>query len=351
MLKNAPFGGRKREAFTLVELLVAIAVLIVLVGVIFQIFSAITKVTISDNKHMDSDSQARAVFDRMAIDFERMVIRRDVDYYVKQATASSIPANVTANADNSKPANPETGNDQIAFYSQVSGYYPSAGTSTAQGPLSLVAYRINADSTSANYNAMERLGKGLVWTATSNTVMTTTPQVDVPMVFYPIPIAVNYTLPNGTKYQAVWPQAGDPKQADSDYELIGPEVFRFEYYYNLKKNTSSTLANFLSNTPWDTTLTNHTSLNGWQDVASITVVIAIVDSRSRLLIPPTEIVSLAATMNDSGPPSSGTWTPGQLEAQWRTAIQTAVTTNKIPAQAGAGIRVYSRTFYLTTPSP
>jgi hypothetical protein len=107
----------------------------------------------------------------------------------------------------------------------------------------------------------------------------------------------------------------------------------------------------LSNTPWDSSLTNHTSLNGWQDVASITAVIAIVDAQSRLAITPAQITALAATMNDSGAPSSGTWMPGQLEAQWRTAIQTAVTNKTIPTLPGAGIRVYSRTFYLNTPAP
>ena len=38
-----------------------------------------------------------------------------------------------------------TGNDQIAFYSAVPGYYPPTGS---QSPVSLVAYRVNSDSTS-----------------------------------------------------------------------------------------------------------------------------------------------------------------------------------------------------------
>jgi len=335
LIKSSALIGRKRGAFTLVELLVSITVLLILIGVIFQIFNLTTKVSLSGNKHMDTDTQARTVFDRMAVDFGRMVVRKDVDYYIKQATASSVPANGTANVDNSKPVNLETGNDQIAFYSQVPGYYSGSSTLNPQGP-SLVAYRINASATSVDYNAMERLGKGLVWSATTNTNASPTVETDVPMVFYPTTLA------------SVWPQAVSSTTADlnNDYELIGPEVFRFEYYYNLKKSTGSTLTNFLSNTPWDPTL-GHTSLNGWQDVVSITVVIAVIDSRSRLSITPAQVVSLAAKMNDSGPPSSGTWVPGQLEAQWRTAISS----NTLPSQLASAIRVYSRTFYLTTPAP
>ena len=52
------------------------------------------------------------------------------------------------------------GNDQIAFYSAVPGYYPPTGL---QSPVSLVAYRINSNSNSSSYNKMERMGKGLIW--------------------------------------------------------------------------------------------------------------------------------------------------------------------------------------------
>ena len=37
-----------------------------------------------------------------------------------------------------------------------------------QSPLSLVAYRVNADPTSASYNKLERMGKGLVWNGVSS---------------------------------------------------------------------------------------------------------------------------------------------------------------------------------------
>ena len=64
------------------------------------------------NKRMDADSQARQLLDRMAIDFEQMLKRTDVSYFVKTG--------------NTQTGNPETGNDQIAFFSAVPGYNPSA---------------------------------------------------------------------------------------------------------------------------------------------------------------------------------------------------------------------------------
>ena len=91
------------------------------------------------NKRMDADSQARQLLDRMANDFDQMLKRSDISYYVKTGSA-------------------QPGNDQIAFFSAVPGYYGQAGYNSNA---SLVAYRVNADSTSASYNKLERMGKGL----------------------------------------------------------------------------------------------------------------------------------------------------------------------------------------------
>src|SRR5437899_2999792 len=113
-----------REAFTLVELVVSITVLVLLVTMIAQLFNGAAATTTQGNKHMDGDAQARSVFDRMAIDFGQMIKRSDIDYFLKDST------------------NTQQGNDQFAFYSHVPGYYPSSG---AQSPLSLVAYRVNSD--------------------------------------------------------------------------------------------------------------------------------------------------------------------------------------------------------------
>src|SRR5262249_1339264 len=144
--------AKKTAGFTLAELLVTTGVLVLLVFLAAQLFNTTATVTILAHKKIDADSQARQVLDRIAVDFAQMVKRSDVDYYVK---ASGGVTQRTV---------PQPGNDQIAFYSCVPGYYPSTGS---QSPVSLVAYRVNASSTSSSYNKMERLGKGLVWNAVS----------------------------------------------------------------------------------------------------------------------------------------------------------------------------------------
>src|SRR5262249_51333646 len=136
---------------------------------------------------------ARQLLDRMVIDFAQMIKRSDVDYYVKSswfATGSPTPG----------PTGVRTllqpGNDKIAFYSGVPGYYPFTGSPS---PLSLVAYRVNGQ------NQLERMGKALLWNAaaipstptatpaptptpTPTPISTPTP-IPAPIVFMPIPIA------------------------------------------------------------------------------------------------------------------------------------------------------------------
>ena len=71
------------SAFTLAELLVSMGVLVLLVLLFTQLLNSAATVTILGHKRMDADSEARQVFDRMAIDFAQMVKRTDVDCYVK----------------------------------------------------------------------------------------------------------------------------------------------------------------------------------------------------------------------------------------------------------------------------
>jgi prepilin-type N-terminal cleavage/methylation domain-containing protein len=292
-----------RGAFTLLEMMVSIAVLTIVVLIVSQLFSSATTIATIGNKHMDADNQARAVLDRMAEDFAQILKRADVDYFLKQ------------------PSNPETGqnkntgkNDQLAFFSQVEGYYPTS----SQSHLSLVAYRVNSSSGTPGYNKLERLGKGLAWNGASAS--------NTPIVFSPLTIV-------GT-----WLNATTSNGVDSDYELVGPQIFRFEYYSQLRQGD-------LTDTPWDNINQSHTSIQGLRDVGAIIVVIAVIDPKSRALLSDNQLVTLAAQMHDyvpyDSPGNSGKVGP-QPQVQW----QDAVNSSTIPKAAATGIRFYQRYFYL-----
>src|SRR5438552_12162536 len=160
---------RTRGGFTLVELLVSVVVLVIVIFMVSQLMSSTSAVTRTGNKHIDTDTQARVVFDRMALDFAQMLKRTDIDYYVKQRSGYNGHGNGHGWG---QGKNGDKGSDQMAFFSHVPGYYPGSYAS----PISLVAYRVN-ESTAANaaaaYGRLERLAKGLLWNGVDNTIQNT----------------------------------------------------------------------------------------------------------------------------------------------------------------------------------
>src|SRR5213595_463986 len=153
---------RAREGFTLAELLVSVFVLLLLILMFTQLMTSATAITRSDHKHIDTDTQAREVLDRMAVDFAQMLKRTDVDYYVKQRTGYNGHGNGHGWG---QGHNGDKGSDQIAFFSHVPGYYPTGYTVGQQSPISLVAYRVNEGNANNNpaYGRLERIAKGLGW--------------------------------------------------------------------------------------------------------------------------------------------------------------------------------------------
>jgi hypothetical protein len=365
-----PRQRRGAGGFTLAELVVTVGVLVVLVLIFTQLLNSAATITTLGHKRMDADSQARQLLDRMAIDFAQMVKRSDVDYYVK-SSATPPPTGVRNLL--------QAGNDTIAFYSTVPGYYPSTGS---QSPVSLVAYRVNAQ------NKLERMGKGLVWNAVSTTA--------TPVVFMPIPLAsplptpeLPVPAPNPLPTPAWLEIASTGTWSDS--EVIGPQVFRFEYYYLLRGQTNPTTGTtynpILSDIPWDTRICScptpaptatpvgtatpiptpsppvlccHTAPEGMQDVAAVVVVIAVIDPKSKVLLSdttsPPQIAQVASQLIDwgnttcAGCPTQTQWqtTPGLLRAQWRAALD--ANTIGLPRPAISGIRVYERYLYLSPPT-
>src|SRR6266487_3344503 len=231
--------GRSR-GFTLAELLVSIVVVVIIVLMGAQLMTSTTAITRTAHKHIDTDTQARVVFDRMALDFAQMLKRTDIDYYVKQRSGYNGHNNGHGWG---RGKNGDKGSDQIAFFSAVPGYYPS-NPAGEHSPISLVAYRVTESTQSwaaASYGRLARMAKGLHWAGVDDGNATNTPY---PVIFSPGQV-VTGAGPWGNMWQAAIgndnPQNGN---FDPDYEVIGAGVFRFEYFYLLKDG-------FLSTWPWD----------------------------------------------------------------------------------------------------
>ena len=281
--KHSSRMQKKDGGFTHVELVVSISVLAVIVVSIARLISEATGLTDSASRQIEADGQVRRLLDRIAIDLNQMVRRADIDFYLKTS------------------ANAQPGNDQLAFYSEGPGYYPSSGS---QSSISLVGYRINAQ------NNMERLGKGLVWSGVSSG--------SSPLVFLPQTIATT------------WPTAVN-NATDADYEIVATNVFRFEYYYWLTNGS-------YSETPWDAAA-GHNAASGMRDVVAIAVAFASIDSKSRNLLSDAQLRTIAASMSDFAP-SPG---PETLVSQWQNALNG---TSGLPPPALSAIRLHQHWFEL-----
>jgi len=150
---------------------------------------------------------------------------------------------------------------------------------------------------------MERMSKGLVWTGVS--------PINTPVLFGLQAIVTN------------WPAATDSSLPDFDYELIGPQIFRFEYFYLLKTG-------LISDNP---------GAQGMQDVSAISVVVAAIDEKSRLLLSEPQVTTLIGRLKDFDRSKSRS----DLAASWQSTLDE---TRDMPRTILSGVRIYQRYFNL-----
>ena len=352
---------RTRGGFTLVELLVSVVVLVIVIFMVSQLMSSTSAVTRTGNKHIDTDTQARVVYDRMALDFAQMLKRTDIDYYVKQSSGYNGHGNGHGWG---QGKNGDKGSDQMAFFSAVPGYYPS-NPAGEHSPISLVAYRVTESTQSwaaASYGRLERMAKGLHWAGVDDNNTTNKPY---PIVFVPGQVTTG-AGPWGSQWQtAINNDNTQSTSSDADYEVIGPGVFRFEYFYLLKNGR-------VTDWPWDRWLDtiNRQKISdppsiGLSQVEAIGVAIAVINPEARALIQAAslnagygDITDVAAALADfknaNGVGNAGKKI-GDMENKWKAVVESIAQTGQppgsstlFPREAAKGIRIYSRYFDLKT---
>jgi hypothetical protein len=357
--RNVTISRRASGAFTLAELLVSIVVVVIIVLMGTQLMTSTTAITRTAHKYIDTDTQARVVFDRMGLDFAQMLKRTDIDYYVKQRAGYNGHGNGHGWG---RGKNADLGSDQIAFFSAVPGYYPSTYSVGQQSPISLVAYRVTESNPSdPAYNRFVRMAKGLGWNALDSNPNQNSTNTPYPIVFLPQTIAGV-----GRPWVAAINNSNNCNNSpnnscDADYEVIGPGVFRFEYFYLLKNG-------WLTDWPWDRRddqFENQQTINypvpiGLSQVEAIGVAIAVMDPAARALIDATSttrILDFAGDFPDfKSARGHGNQARmiGELEKQWKTIAESTAQTGQspsgllIPPEAAKGIRVYTRYFDLKT---
>ena len=323
------------NAFTILELLVSMAVLAMLLVLVTKMIDGASATINRSGKHMDADTESRLLFNRMAGDIARALKRTDVDYSSFKQPAGTLGTQYNSA---SIPSNLQPGNDQMAFYSETDGYFSgaTAPSGTQKSPVALVAYMVATDPYT-KLPGLCRLGKGLGWEPDT--------AGNWGSIAY-LPMTLLGQWPNLFKIDS----AGKP--VDPDYKTVGSQVFRIEYTYLLKP--TSTQPARLSITPWDTTATPpHTCINGFKDVAAIVVAIAVLDTTSQVLVKDYSGLTALSLFPDAVDSSTDTTYKGDIAAAWNAKLKSPsfASDARIPLLAAANVRIYERYFYLDTPRP
>jgi len=355
----------RTSGFTILELLVSMAVFALLAVLIAQLTISATSVTTGGTKRLDADSQARMIFDRMANDFAKMVKRPDADsIFAKQA-----------------------GNDAMFFYSEAPAYAASSLNATTKNTVALVGYRINTNSSKypAGYPVLERLGEKLAWDGTTSNDASATKDNTEPggMVFFSYP-AGSATPDPASTLEGNWAktigtaasQYTDGK--DQDYHVLSDTVYRMEISFLLTDGTVSTTpvtnpstttnnlaasadptvntdrsAGYSVGSRWLNTTTGRGYICtnatagaavwnpiGVQDVSAVTVAIALLDNTSRKIVASYDNMASALPDASGATPIAKTWGSGNYGSG------NYLTDSGIPPAAVSQLRIYQRTFSL-----
>ncbi len=228
----------RQRAFSLIEMLVAMAVLAVLGVIIAQAINLSSTALSRSDKDMSAIAQMRLALDRLGADLAGGVVRRDVPIHVEK-----LP-----------------GNDRLLFYSPV----PSALPTSAPRSISRIAYRVEPAG-STNAHQLARAAVGLSWTAAENHLVTIASDSPIGAPGFP---------------------------PDDRFDILANSIFRFEVSF-VSHSSAAAPGMVFTNFP-------ATPAEWIEKVGAIRITVAALDTESRKMLPDGQIpVALANQFPDA----------------------------------------------------
>jgi len=290
------------QAFTLAEILVAMAVFALIILIIGQIFIGSSTAISQNNKSMSALDASQAVFQQIGLDISKILLRDDVDY-----SFAKVASGTTGNL---------AGNDSLSFYARTTGL-TSTGSPATGTPrtLSVVKYQVAQNATTS----MQELDYGaqqIDWdnSGSNPLVLTSVTQL----------LTTPNTLP-----------------AVTSFATLAPEVVRMEICFQLVNDPIATDSPPKLLTPTAPVYVSATSIpQPIRNLAGILVGIVVIDSQSRVLLPSGVDLKVAKLFPDAVANEDllSLWTPDVTVAKLEGA--------GVPARAVQGIHVYQKYFPL-----
>lgn len=300
--------------FTLIELMVSIAVLGLLGGMVMQLLGSASRLTTNARKAGDCDTEARFVLDQISADLSRRVRRPDVDACLSK----------------------NKGDDRLYFFAETPGYSPKLAAQE-RSTASLVGYRLMAPAEEGGRYTLQRYARALPWTSTETetampfVVLTGTPPKPLP--------ATTLGGVSGAGTGGSFPKVvTQDKSEDIYYQTLGENIVRFEISLLKKPDLSNRDRPRPARLLTDAEIPAELAQYGFSNVSALIVSIAVLDSQASARISATAIDGLA--LQDSVP----TDFPLYPVDQWNKAFLGKI--NSLPKNLAGGLRFYQRSIQM-----
>jgi hypothetical protein len=212
-------------AFTILEMLVAMAVFLLMALMVVGLIDGTMRITSQSQRRISADAGTRQALDRMTADFSHAIVRADLPFRIEK----------------------NDGNDSITFFAQAEGYTPGRG-------ISMIGYRVMS-------NSLQRGVEATGWT--SNAIGFTT-------------LSIART---NTDYLKI---------DESNYETVAPDVFRLEFAFlmgnGVISNAVGTNSAYSANT-YVASMASSPRESTTNTVRGVFVGVAALDARARNTLP------------------------------------------------------------------
>jgi len=293
------------RAFSLLEILVAVAVLALIGLILVQIIGAVGQTTRVANRGINAAAQARLAFDRIGLDLACLIKRADTDFLAA------------------------SGADNLLFVSLVSAASAPGLSAADNRGLSVIAYRVGANTADGNRPCLLRGARAITWADTG---------------FFGLD-ADGLPVSISTAFQP----------ATSDFDALAPGVLRLVIGYQLYPDNQpvtladgSVISHTLGQVVFSPPLRADVGSLQRVDLARISaLVVGVValDLDTAKVLEPAQIESLAGAFPD---PDASDSLPARI---WEPlAANPDGLPGSVPLQARQAVRVFQR-FFPVTPFP
>lgn len=240
MKKNLSFQKGGRGAFSLVEVLVAMAVFLFMAVMVASITGGVSQIAGQSQRRMSVDGGVRQSLSRISADFSRAIIRSDLPFRIEK-----------------KP-----GNDSLIFLAAAEGYSAGRG-------ITMLGYQVANES-------LQRGAEATTWTSNGSSALSFTSVTNAAA---------------SSSYLTI---------DSANYEILEPDIFRMEVAFLMGDGTiQSTVGTNAGSTTYIASFASTPRTASSNAIRAVIVTVAAVDSRARKLMTPSEYSQLADNFSDA----------------------------------------------------